>query len=116
MTKAAGGLKANPSSLKVVSVTYMATFICQYLILTVDRSSLEFSFSADCVQVIANPGTFVVKPRSGSTQPCGVYIAGLHNETITVDFGLVDVTCDDDGVVAVRILLAMLDHELCTYV
>ena len=60
-----------------------------------------FYFS-DCVQVIANPGTYVVQARHGSNAPCGVYIAGLHNEIINVEISLVDVTCKTGGLMAVR--------------
>jgi len=54
----------------------------------------------DCVQVIANPGTYVVQARHGSNAPCGVYIAGLHNEIINVEISLVDVTCKTGGLMA----------------
>jgi len=54
----------------------------------------------DCVQVIANPGTYVVHSREGSNDPCGVYIAGLHNELIEVEISLVDVSCETGGLVA----------------
>lgn len=58
------------------------------------------TFITDCVQVIAADGTYVVRPGMGSMKACGIYIAGLHNETVRVDFSRVDVTCQDDGVVA----------------
>ena len=61
--------------------------------------------STDCVQVIANPGTYVVHSREGSDEPCGVYIAGLHNELIEVEISLVDVSCATGGLVAVSIHL-----------
>ena len=60
-------------------------------------------FFSDCVQVIANPGTYVVQARHGSNAPCGVYIAGLHNEIINVEISLVDVTCKTGGLMAVNI-------------
>ena len=56
---------------------------------------------ADCVHVVARPGTYVVRKALGSPEPCGIYIAGYFNETIIVDVSKVDVTSDDDGVVAV---------------
>ena len=49
--------------------------------------------------MIANPGTYVVQARHGSNAPCGVYIAGLHNE-----ISLVDVTCKTRGLMAVSLL------------
>ena len=53
--------------------------------------------------MIANPGTYVVQARHGSNAPCGVYIAGLHNEIINVEISLVDVTCKTGGLMAVNI-------------
>ena len=64
------------------------------------------SIFSDCVQVIANPGTYVVQARHGSNAPCGVYIAGLHNEIINVEISLVDVTCKTGGLMAVSILFS----------
>ena len=66
----------------------------------IPKICLLFFFS-DCVQVIANPGTYVVQARHGSNAPCGVYIAGLHNEIINVEISLVDVTCKTGGLMAV---------------
>ena len=54
--------------------------------------------------MIANPGTYVVQARHGSNAPCGVYIAGLHNEIINVEISLVDVTCKTRGLMAVSLL------------
>ena len=67
---------------------------------------------ADCVQVIANPGTYVVHSREGSNDPCGVYIAGLHNELIEVEISLVDVSCQTNGLVAVSIYISSLVSNL----
>lgn len=50
---------------------------------------------------MANPGTYIVRPPNPPGRACGVYLAGMHNEIITVDISFVDVSCDSDGVVAV---------------
>ena len=50
---------------------------------------------------MASAGTYVVRPKFGSMRACGIYIAGLHNESIRVDISRVDVTCQSRGVVAV---------------
>ena len=60
--------------------------------------------------MIANPGTYVVQARHGSNAPCGVYIAGLHNEIINVEISLVDVTCKTGGLMAV-IFFSLKSHE-----
>ena len=57
------------------------------------------------MQVIANPGTYVVRPSVGTNRACGVYIAGLHDETITIDVSHVDVSCEYGGLVAVSLIL-----------
>jgi hypothetical protein len=62
----------------------------------------ELIFFPECVQVLSQPGTYVVKPGVTSRHACGVYIAGLHNEIVNVDFSVVDVTCRNKGIVAVR--------------
>lgn len=62
----------------------------------------NFMFS-ECVKVVASPGTYVVRPGKGTRRACGVYIAGLHNERVRVDISLVDVSCRNRGVVAVRL-------------
>ena len=51
--------------------------------------------------MVARPGTYVVRKELGSPEPCGIYIAGYFNETIIVDVSRVDVTRDNNGVVAV---------------
>ena len=61
-----------------------------------------FLIFSDCIQVITNPGTYVVQSKYGSSEPCGVYIAGLHNEIINVEISLVDVSCKTNGLVAVK--------------
>ena len=58
-------------------------------------------FITECVQVVASEGTYVVRPKFGSMRACGIYIAGLHNESIRVDISRVDVTCKSRGLVAV---------------
>ena len=58
-------------------------------------------FLSDCIQVVANPGTYIVRPGLPSERACGVYIAGLHDELITIDITYFDVTCSSDGIVAV---------------
>lgn len=57
------------------------------------------TYISDCVQVISRPGTYVVRPGIGSNRSCGVYVAAGHNEVITIDFSIVDVSCRKDGVV-----------------
>jgi len=77
----------------------------------------------DCVQVIANPGTYVVHSKQGSSAPCGVYLAGLHNEIINVEVSLVDVSCKTGGLVSFfdgwemngAIFPAEYDHEHYLY-
>ena len=54
------------------------------------------------MQVVASPGTYVVRSGEQSSEACGVYIAGLHDEEIIVDISFVDVTCRSGGLVAVR--------------
>ena len=51
--------------------------------------------------MVARSGTYVVRKELGSPEPCGIYIAGYFNETIIVDVSRVDVTRDNNGVVAV---------------
>jgi len=58
------------------------------------------TYIEECVQVIANPGTYVVRPGIGTNRACGVYIAGLHDETITIDVSHVDVSCESGGQIA----------------
>ena len=62
---------------------------------------MEVYLFAECVHVVAVPGTYVVRQALGSQEPCGIYIAGYFNETIIVDISKVDVTSQDNGVVAV---------------
>lgn len=54
------------------------------------------------MQVIGQPGTYIVRPTTDQDRPCGVYLAGLHNEIITIDIQYLDVSCENEGVVAVR--------------
>jgi len=58
------------------------------------------TFINECVHVVARSGTYVVRKELGSPEPCGIYIAGYFNETIIVDVSRVDVTRDNNGVVA----------------
>ena len=58
-------------------------------------------YLTECVQVIANPGTYVVRPGIGTSRACGVYVAGLHDETITIDVSHVGVSCESGGLIAV---------------
>jgi len=58
------------------------------------------NYIEECVQVITMPGTYVVRPGMGTNRACGVYIAALHDETITVDVSHVDVSCEYGGLVA----------------
>jgi len=58
------------------------------------------NFIRECVQVVASPGTYVVRSGEQSSEACGVYIAGLHDEEIIVDISFVDVTCRSGGLVA----------------
>lgn len=60
-------------------------------------------FFLDCVQVVAQPGTYIVRPTIPTQSgPCGVYLAGLHNEIIIIDIQFLDVSCENEGIVAVR--------------
>ena len=47
----------------------------------------------------------------GSPEPCGIYIAGYFNETIIVDVSRVDVTRDNNGVVAVSWYLCFSKYQ-----
>lgn len=60
----------------------------------------QATYIEDCVQVIGNPGTYVVRPTFPGDRACGVYIAGLHDEIITVDISFFDVSCSNGGIVA----------------
>ena len=77
---------------------------------------------AECVHVVAVPGTYVVRQALGSQEPCGIYIAGYFNETIIVDISKVDVTSQDNGVVAVsssmklKFCILLIDFYYYSYV
>ena len=61
--------------------------------------------------MVARSGTYVVRKELGSPEPCGIYIAGYFNETIIVDVSRVDVTRDNNGVVAVSWYLCFSKYQ-----
>lgn len=89
-----------PDCVQALQAPLHLTLTFSHIVKRILKTNLKIS---DCVQVIGNPGTYVVRPTFPGDRACGVYIAGLHDEIITVDISFFDVSCSNGGIVAVSL-------------